>query len=217
MTYREYLQTTEWKQLRQRTLERDGGICRLCRKPATCVHHSNYNEKTLAGDHIIPLFSLCDNCHVFVEFDDLGNKTTLQEMRRRMRERAARNNVPVSMLWDYNHRFNCGDVCGKPHESNIPARSLGLKVKRKNMLLAEMAPAERILSGIGCTLRKCTEWHYQFIHKSGWLINVYPTTGTIHPDTSRRVLPPRISIPRKWTLLQLAALLRDSMRGATVT
>ena len=60
--YGQYLQTEEWRQIRNKILERDGRLCRGCLvKIATCVHHLTYDN---VGDELcFQLVSLCDDCH----------------------------------------------------------------------------------------------------------------------------------------------------------
>lgn len=57
-----WLQTEEWKNLREYQLQRDKYICRDCKGKATQVHHTNYNN---IGNpfEIYSLVSLCEKCH----------------------------------------------------------------------------------------------------------------------------------------------------------
>jgi hypothetical protein len=59
--YRNYLASTCWQSTRDRRMAMSGGLCVLCRNPATEVHHVTYanvpREKTV---DIVPL---CRECH----------------------------------------------------------------------------------------------------------------------------------------------------------
>lgn len=66
-TYRLYLQTDHWKELRKRKLKQHP-ICELCKKEkATEVHHLTYvdgnKESILYGEELWQLASACRECH----------------------------------------------------------------------------------------------------------------------------------------------------------
>ena len=67
-TYKSYLESSLWKDIRGRVLFRDKNICQACKKPATVVHHRDYYRPTLDGRHLHGLISLCVQCHEFIEF-----------------------------------------------------------------------------------------------------------------------------------------------------
>lgn len=67
--YKEYLESDLWESIRKRVLFRDGNKCRLCKKPATAVHHNNYDKRSLAGTNLRHLLSVCHGCHYKMEFD----------------------------------------------------------------------------------------------------------------------------------------------------
>lgn len=63
MTYQEYLQSPEWKALRRRAIDRDGGRCRLCNSNKRLeVHHRTYT-RFLGEEPIENLTTLCYRCH----------------------------------------------------------------------------------------------------------------------------------------------------------
>lgn len=82
MTYKEYLQSRAWRKLRARVLKRDGHACRSCGKPATEVHHAQYDRDTMRGAHINHLYSLCAECHEAVTFDVHGCRRPQSEVAR---------------------------------------------------------------------------------------------------------------------------------------
>lgn len=69
-SYTEYLESELWAKIRAKVLNSNNGKCRLCRDPATVVHHRNYKPITMKGvgwkKSLIPL---CNKCHYRLEFD----------------------------------------------------------------------------------------------------------------------------------------------------
>lgn len=60
--YLEYLNSEEWKALRDKAYERAGHKCELCRHEAGAVHHIKY-PKNLADDDLSNLLVVCTLCH----------------------------------------------------------------------------------------------------------------------------------------------------------
>lgn len=76
-TYEEYLKSSEWMIIRERVLKKYPNCC-CCNKIASQVHHHAYNSPIMLGLLDDLLFSICDKCHLEIEFD--GNeKRTLKE------------------------------------------------------------------------------------------------------------------------------------------
>jgi hypothetical protein len=68
--YRSYLGSALWNRIRNAVLKRDGYWCRRCGKvSAHHVHHGSYSKRTLTGRDISKLYSVCDWCHLDIEFD----------------------------------------------------------------------------------------------------------------------------------------------------
>lgn len=62
VSYAAYLQSSHWKQLRRRVLQRDQWRCRLCgKKKELHVHHDRYLN--LLSDDIRYLKTFCKRCH----------------------------------------------------------------------------------------------------------------------------------------------------------
>jgi hypothetical protein len=60
--YHRYLQSEEWKIIRDKVIERDNGICLHCKiKPAQEVHHKHY--KTIYKETLGDLESVCSDFH----------------------------------------------------------------------------------------------------------------------------------------------------------
>ena len=62
MSYQEYLETPEWKSLRNKALERDGHRCRVCNSDRQLdVHHRTYQR--CRNENVEDLTTLCRPCH----------------------------------------------------------------------------------------------------------------------------------------------------------
>lgn len=61
--YREYLESPEWKRLRELAIERADGRCQLCNvtPPTFHVHHRTYER--LGHERVEDLTALCPRCH----------------------------------------------------------------------------------------------------------------------------------------------------------
>jgi len=84
-SYQEYLNSPLWKSIRSRVLERDKGLCIACGNRASVAHHGNYSHAALSGRSIQGIYSLCNRCHEFIEFDKDGRKLHLRETHRKLR------------------------------------------------------------------------------------------------------------------------------------
>lgn len=74
-SYKDYLQSDLWLNIKKKVLERDPE-CRLCGAASSTVHHQNYSKATLLGENkLTMLIGLCHNCHYKVEYD-YGKKLT---------------------------------------------------------------------------------------------------------------------------------------------
>lgn len=67
-TYTEYLASDRWAGIRRSVLKRDKRLCRLCGGAATEVHHASYSRAALLGRDTTHLYSVCRECHEWVEF-----------------------------------------------------------------------------------------------------------------------------------------------------
>ena len=59
--YNEYMNSPEWKVKREKRLKIDGGVCQVCERKATEVHHLTYEN--LKHEEMNDLVSLCRQCH----------------------------------------------------------------------------------------------------------------------------------------------------------
>jgi len=65
--YLHYLRSPLWLVIRQQVLDRDRAECARCGKTATQVHHRAYDTKSLTGECLHALSSLCRKCHQRIE------------------------------------------------------------------------------------------------------------------------------------------------------
>ncbi len=77
-SYKKYLLSPLWRQIKKRVCK-PGTECVVCEREATEVHHKEYSEKVLLGEDDSKLVPLCRWCHQFLEFDDRGEKRTLDQ------------------------------------------------------------------------------------------------------------------------------------------
>lgn len=86
-SYPAYLASALWAEIRLRVLEAEARLCRICRRPATQVHHQQYDYLTLAGYDLYHLIPLCAGCHVSSEFDRQGEKRKMPAVVARIDQR----------------------------------------------------------------------------------------------------------------------------------
>jgi hypothetical protein len=103
-TYSDYLQSDLWLGIRQLVMDRAGGLCECCGRPAQCVHHFLYHIGVVNGKRTDPLVALCMGCHKEGEFTREGNK----------RKHGKANKQIYSMMLAHNHEnaARIGSVMG---------------------------------------------------------------------------------------------------------
>ena len=62
MKYPEYLETPQWKDLREQAMYRADNKCEFCRRTGHAVHHVKY-PKVFKDDHLDNLVMVCRRCH----------------------------------------------------------------------------------------------------------------------------------------------------------
>lgn len=89
-SYRDYLRSALWKELREEKLAANAR-CEICGDKAQIVHHISYRRNSLAGKHLGGLVSLCNRCHCRVELREDGTKrgfeATLKKTKRLLKSR----------------------------------------------------------------------------------------------------------------------------------
>lgn len=158
-SYRQYLASDLWADIRRRVLERDGGLC-VCRRPASQIHHTSYAPSVMSGEDIGPLVSVCRMCHKDSEFDRDGNKKRLTQ--------ANHNAAKIA------------DQSGRRHPSGQKGDrlidSIRAAVEARGVYL-------RVARGGG---RNRHARHWMFEHRDGRrLLDYWPTTGTWRTIGSR--------------------------------
>jgi hypothetical protein len=78
-SYEAYLSGPLWADIRSRVLKSSGGLCLVCRRAATQVHHVLYDLPTLLGHSFDGLVPLCGGCHRHAEITRAGRKRTFAE------------------------------------------------------------------------------------------------------------------------------------------
>lgn len=87
-TYQEYLAGDDWKRIRNRKLLRFPD-CLICSRKSSQVHHMDYEYETLLGLRTYSLITICDACHLLIEFDGDGKKRDLKEANKELRKLAS--------------------------------------------------------------------------------------------------------------------------------
>lgn len=72
-SYKEYLQSDDWKMIRARILAANN-LCVMCESKATQVHHVKYYASVMLGISDTRLASLCGKCHETIEIKENGDK-----------------------------------------------------------------------------------------------------------------------------------------------
>lgn len=85
-SYRSYLKSPLWAEVREKVFQKKGRFCQLCSKPATQVHHNRYLECDLTGRRIKYLAPMCDGCHFGIEFKN-GEKSTVAQAKKRFKKK----------------------------------------------------------------------------------------------------------------------------------
>lgn len=77
-SYRQYLESDLWKEVKAEVFKRKGRYCLLCGCPASEVHHNRYHKNDLDGSKIKFLIPICRGCHLSLEFSG-DDKRTLRD------------------------------------------------------------------------------------------------------------------------------------------
>lgn len=91
LSYKAYLGSKLWKDIRQRVLATTEGKCKYCGRIATQVHHSSYDKKTMIGERITDLHPVCITCHENGEYFAKGGKAHPRQATRRMKHNSESN------------------------------------------------------------------------------------------------------------------------------
>lgn len=93
-SYKAYLKSKLWREIRKRVFAAKGRRCVLCGCKATQIHHRSYDRATLLGLILTFLEPVCKRCHEGIEFTESGRKRTRRAVeyafKRRQRKKPAR-------------------------------------------------------------------------------------------------------------------------------
>ena len=81
-SYRDYLNSELWLEIRRKVYKAKGNACFLCGLPATELHHNRYHRNDLAGKKIKYINPICRECHTTIEFQKDGSKGTVQQAKK---------------------------------------------------------------------------------------------------------------------------------------
>lgn len=62
-SYKEYLKSELWKEIRTKILTKNKHTCRYCLGRATQVHHLGYTMSVMSGKILFNLVCVCRECH----------------------------------------------------------------------------------------------------------------------------------------------------------
>jgi hypothetical protein len=65
-----YTSSTEWKELRNQVLKRQGNICYMCKQKKNKglhIHHGK-GHQSYGKENLIDMFAICSSCHKHVEY-----------------------------------------------------------------------------------------------------------------------------------------------------
>lgn len=88
-SYRQYLESEVWKDIRNRALDFHGRRCRLCNAYTRTLHHLSYSRRVLEGEDLLMLVPLCGGCHLSIEFTPHGHKRTFESSRETYQKKLA--------------------------------------------------------------------------------------------------------------------------------
>lgn len=83
-SYREYLASDLWRDIRSRVLAKYDNKCTRCGGDATQVHHMSYCLVAMNGEDIGSLRPLCAGCHKFIEFHPNGIKAKFSTVQKKL-------------------------------------------------------------------------------------------------------------------------------------
>ncbi len=140
-TYKQYLKSDEWAQIRGRVFA-EYSHCICCDHAAEVVHHVRYDSATILGLHIANLAPLCSACHERMEIDQNGDKASLSRANTMMFDLARKKDKKQKWLTE----FYRGRKESKPHRS-VDCRERRKAVQRQRDQ-REQEEAPRDYSGV---------------------------------------------------------------------
>lgn len=114
-SYKEYLQSQDWKSIRDNILK-ESPNCILCENKAVLLHHTKYDISALLGLRKHVLASLCYHCHEKIEFEE-KDKNGLSEANSKLFTLARKTKLGKSWLKAY-HKGLSMERLGGQRERN---------------------------------------------------------------------------------------------------
>lgn len=93
-SYRHYLKSDLWAEVRRLAFAEHGRKCRKCGAPATDMHHARYDMATLVGSDLTHLHPLCRDCHEAAEVQG-SRKTNIAEANSRLGIKGVKQDTPA--------------------------------------------------------------------------------------------------------------------------
>ena len=123
-SYKQYLRSSLWKDIRSRLIKDEDNECVACctkslKSSQVQIHHYHYDELNLSGKSLDGLLVLCKSCHGKIEFFGKGMKRTL----------ATANGVLSSMIAD---RATEKKHKRRPHRTRQQQDEIKARNKKKN-------------------------------------------------------------------------------------
>ncbi len=78
-TYKQYLRSDLWQNVREKVFRLNGRQCWCCTKKAKVIHHLKYTKRSLTGKSVDNLVPLCRKCHYKIHFKKNGAKRSTNE------------------------------------------------------------------------------------------------------------------------------------------
>jgi hypothetical protein len=101
-SYKAYLQSDEWRDIRARVFQ-EYSECICCDSKVEVVHHFRYDSATLLGIHLLHLAPLCHQCHQKIEILGDGEKASMAQANTLMLDMARKKNAKQLWLQRFHH------------------------------------------------------------------------------------------------------------------
>jgi hypothetical protein len=106
-SYLHYLNSPMWQFVRQKAFKDKGRVCHCCKDaPATQIHHSRYDIRSMNGSCTHDLWPLCAACHHYGEFWPNGAKVNPLRVTQRLVDRSIELCLPkgIDPFWPHKER-----------------------------------------------------------------------------------------------------------------
>lgn len=79
LSYRQYVKSKFYNDIRLRVFKEKGRWCLTCPNTANEIHHNRYNLADLSGRTLEFLVPICRPCHDCIEHDEYGKKVSVSQ------------------------------------------------------------------------------------------------------------------------------------------